>query len=437
MSLFHINSCSLPKNTEELKYLLDKAKIDSDVISISESRIKKDKSPINSINLKGYSHESCPTESAAGGTLLCISNNLSCKPRNDSCIYKSTELESTFNEILSPKKTNMIVGCIYRHPHMDLNEFNDYYINNLLDKLSKENKTVFLLGDFNIDLLNYDQHSLTNEFLDSLSSHMILPHILQPIRTRNNSKTLIDNIYSKVITPNNISGNITVTISDHLPNFFFVSDIFSNPPSIKLNTFERDWSKFDQKNFILDYLSVDWENLIKSNCGNVDQSFVSFLTKFNSILDLCSLLKKISKQKLKFRNKPWITLGLQKSISIKNHLLTKYIKLRDVTLKNEVQIKYNQYRNLLSTLIKESKRSYFTNCFENNLNDLKSTWKGIKNLISLKELPNVAPSNIFDNGRSLTEPQEVAADIQSSIRFSKNNFHDFLTIIFNCAIRCC
>ena len=32
--------------------------------------LKKDKSPINSINLKGYSHESCPTESAAGGALL-------------------------------------------------------------------------------------------------------------------------------------------------------------------------------------------------------------------------------------------------------------------------------------------------------------------------------------------------------------------------------
>ena len=78
---------------------------------------------------------------------------------------------------------------------MDLNEFNDYYINNLLDKLSKENKTVFLLGDFNIDLLNYDQHSLTNEFLDSLSSHMLLPHIVQPKRIRNNSKTLIHNNY--------------------------------------------------------------------------------------------------------------------------------------------------------------------------------------------------------------------------------------------------
>ena len=100
-------------------------------------------------------------------------------------IYVFTNLQnSTFIEILSPKKTNVIVVCIYRHPHMDLHEFNDYYINNLLDKLPKENKTIFLLGDFNTDLLNYDQHSLTNEFLGSLSSHILLPHILQPIRIR-------------------------------------------------------------------------------------------------------------------------------------------------------------------------------------------------------------------------------------------------------------
>ena len=66
--------------------------------------------------------------------------------------------------------------------------------------------------------------------------------------------------------------------------------------------------------------------------------------------------------------------------------------------------------------------------------------ESISNLTSLKELPNVAPSNIFCNGQSLTEPQKianafnryfvnVATDIQSSIRYSKNNFHDFLTPI--------
>ena len=118
-------------------------------------------------------------------------------PKNLEMIYKSTELKSTCIEISNPKKTNMIVGCTYCHLHLDLNEFNDYYINNLLDKSSKENKTIFLLGDFNTDLLNYYQHSITNQFLDSLSltTHMLLPNIVKPTRIRNNSKNVIDNIY--------------------------------------------------------------------------------------------------------------------------------------------------------------------------------------------------------------------------------------------------
>ena len=55
---------------EELKYFLDKTKIDFDVIGITESRIKKNKSPINSLNLKDYSYECFLKKSSAGGTLL-------------------------------------------------------------------------------------------------------------------------------------------------------------------------------------------------------------------------------------------------------------------------------------------------------------------------------------------------------------------------------
>ena len=54
---------------------------------------------------------------------------------------------------------------------MNTNEFNDDYLNELLEKLSKENETIFRFGGFNINLLNYDIHPLTNELLDPLSSH--------------------------------------------------------------------------------------------------------------------------------------------------------------------------------------------------------------------------------------------------------------------------
>ena len=71
---------------------------------------------------------------------------------------------------------------------MDVLDFN-YLINQLLDKISKEQKQFFLLGDFNINLLNYNEHQPTNEFLDSLDSNSIIPYILQPARLTSPSKT--------------------------------------------------------------------------------------------------------------------------------------------------------------------------------------------------------------------------------------------------------
>ena len=154
--------------------------------------------------------------------------------------------------------------------------------------------------------------------------------------------------------------------------------------------FNKYWSKFDQENIMLHYLAVDWENLIKTNIENVDQFFVNFLIKFNSILGIHAPLKNLSKEKLKLINKQWIALGLQNSISVKSNLLAKYLKLKGLSLKNEAQIKHNHRRNILSILLKESKKSYIKTYFQLKIYDLKSTWKGIKNLISLKESPVIA-----------------------------------------------
>ena len=64
---------------------------------------------------------------------------------NDVKIYKSAELESTFIEIINDKKLNILVGSIYRYPVMDLNEFSNYYLNELLHKLSLTNLLTFLV----------------------------------------------------------------------------------------------------------------------------------------------------------------------------------------------------------------------------------------------------------------------------------------------------
>ena len=115
---------------------------------------------------------------------------------------------------------------MYRHPYIDLDESNDNYLNILLDKISKENESVFLLGDFNVDLLKYDTDAPTNEFLYLISSHMFLRHTVRPTRIITTSKTLIDNIFSNIHTPSSISVNLIASISDHFPQFLLVPDIF-------------------------------------------------------------------------------------------------------------------------------------------------------------------------------------------------------------------
>ena len=131
--------------------------------------------------------------------------------------------------------------------------------------------------------------------------------------------------------------------------------------------------KFDREKFIPDYFSINWKDLLKIDELNVDNSTKMYLEKINILLDTYAPLKRIDKYKLRFNSKPWITLGLQKSILVKTKLLTKFINVKHPILKEEIHIEYKNYRSLLSTLMKKSKQAYYNKCFETNWNDIKDT----------------------------------------------------------------
>ena len=90
---------------------------------------------------------------------------------------------------------------------MDAFDFKNNYLTQILGIPSKEQKQVFLLGDFNINLLNYNDHQPKNDFLESLASNSSIPYILHPTRITSHSKTPIDNIFSNYISHEIISGN--------------------------------------------------------------------------------------------------------------------------------------------------------------------------------------------------------------------------------------
>ena len=104
-------------------------------------------------------------------------------------------------------------------------------------RYQKNKKNIFLLGDFNINLLNYNDHRPTNNFLGSLTSSSLLPYTLQPTRLTGHFKTLIDKTFGNLTSHEVISGNITATISDHLPQFLIAQNAFANPSSNKSKSF--------------------------------------------------------------------------------------------------------------------------------------------------------------------------------------------------------
>ena len=175
---------------------------------------------------------------------------------------------------------------------MNLNEFNDNDLNTLLQKNSKEKKNVFLLGDFNLDLLKYDKHAGTNDFIDSLSSYMYLPYILLPTRVTSHSQTIIDNIFSNYVSKEAVSGNLTSAISDHLPQVLFIPSVFSDNPATKSNIFERSWKNFNQAEFVMDYFDKDWSNILNFKHGNVNVSMENFVNNMNDLLDKHAPFKK-------------------------------------------------------------------------------------------------------------------------------------------------
>ena len=115
-----------------------------------------------------------------------------------------------------------------------------------------------ILGDFNLDLLKFETHNPTNEFINILSSFCFQPHILQPTRITDHSKTLIDNFFNS-LEHFTISGNIIYDITDHLPNFLIFDKFSSLHNNVKL--YKRDYSNFNPQDMINEFQSINWQNV--------------------------------------------------------------------------------------------------------------------------------------------------------------------------------
>ena len=110
-----MNISSLSFHIEELTTLISEHNLTFDIFGVSETKLRLNKAPLNSVIIPGYNFEFTATEWSNGGTAIYIKKGLNYKLRKDLEIYKSKQLESTFVEV-TPKNEKVVIGCIYIHP---------------------------------------------------------------------------------------------------------------------------------------------------------------------------------------------------------------------------------------------------------------------------------------------------------------------------------
>ena len=217
--------------------------------------------------------------------MLYISKQLNYKRRTDLQITKSKQTESVAIEIIDKTHKNTIVICIYKHPNLSVADFNEGYLQHLLDKLSYERKNIIVLGDFNIDLLHYETDYQTRNFLDKMYSNSLAPKITIPTRLTTHSKTLIDNLLDTNTDENSIAGNLTIPISDHLPQFLIYTNRSHKTTTIsKQMPFKRNLKLLSHHAFKKE-LQINWHEILKIEDENPDTSLEIFLNLIPTLLD--------------------------------------------------------------------------------------------------------------------------------------------------------
>ena len=185
-------------------------------------------------NLTGYSDMVFKTRdmnkernpNCGGGVGFFVHKKFEYEVLEEESIFVEGVYESLWIKVEVAKNIFKIVGNVYRPntaPRASIKQAIEIH-SSILTNISKNKDhskcSIELVGDFNIDLLQFQNHDQTNEFLETSFSFGLLPVITKPTRITPNSATLIDHIWVKNKSELHRAGVILSHISDHYPTFY-------------------------------------------------------------------------------------------------------------------------------------------------------------------------------------------------------------------------
>lgn len=389
LSLFHLNIHSIPANLQSLEQYIESLNHVWSVIGISETWLNEYNSEL--YNIKGYNHVSNPRKDRCGGGVsLFINDTIPFDSRNDLMPF-SGGTESLFIEVIIPNastKKPIIIGVIYRPPDIDTNQFNNE-LNDLLSVISRERKICYIMGDYNVNLLNYENHNPTLEHVNILNSQGFLPLINRPTRVTAKTATLIDNIYTNNYQNTNIhhQGIFYTDISDHFPIFHINEEIQDN--SIDTCYMKRTMNPHNFETFSRLISLLDFSPIYEIE--DVNAAYNALLDMLKKAFNQAFPFKKV--KKLYYTRKPYITPALQASIKVKNKLHTRFL-IHPICYH---ETSYKQYRNKLNHLIRIREKQYYEEKFEEYKSNMRKSWDLIKQIINKNKTKTINKTFIVNN----------------------------------------
>ena len=117
------------------------------------------------------------------------------------------------SKLLDKNAKNVIVSCIYRPPRGDSHKF----LNEIKTVICKNHeKTLFLVGDLNINSLDYWKNPNVRDFINLISQNDVFPLVNRPTRVTKISVTIIDHVLPHTIIDSKVQSGIITDISNHL-----------------------------------------------------------------------------------------------------------------------------------------------------------------------------------------------------------------------------
>jgi len=168
-------------------------------------------------------------------------------------------------------------------PAGNVDKFNTE-IDMLLSSVKPGKKTFVVVGNFNLNLLNIQNHGPTHSYYNIMVAHRLTPAFTRPTKASDTSATLIDNIYINTLAMKAKATIFFDDTSDHFPLLLELSTakIKTQSPMPFLN---RSYDSASISIFTASLFSHDWTefNTLCQNSNNSDELYNEFNRVFNNL----------------------------------------------------------------------------------------------------------------------------------------------------------